>query len=171
MIWYEHKQFCTRLSSEHLSNTSLGTPLESLVWKTCSKILEDSLAIPIPQISETFVKFLPSLSFFRRAESAGLACLELCGTASRQSASCITHRIQRNTSLLPLPLSLFYFFPLQSPPSPFYFSLLIRVGESEKPAHPHPVHSCQILEQHSQFLLGVRNRLWKQKLIEAAYCV
>ncbi|NWW99412.1 IKZF2 protein, partial [Caloenas nicobarica] len=29
-------------------------------------------------------------------------------------------------------------------------------GESEKPAHPQPVPSCQILEQHSQFLLGVR---------------
>lgn len=86
---------------------------------------------------------------------------------SRQAASSITHRIQRNTSLL----SLSFFFPLQSPPSPFYFSLLIRVGESEKPAHPQPVPSCQILEQHSQFLLGVRNRLWKQKLIQSVYWV
>lgn len=153
--------FGTNISSSEqgyhvgISNTSLGTPLKSLLREQSSKILGESPAIPVSWVSETFEKFLPSLSFFQRAESAGLACLELCGTGagSLPAALHTASKGTRHSSLL------FFFFPLQSPPSLFYFSLLIRVGESEKPAHPQPVPSCQILEQHSQFLLGVRNRL------------
>lgn len=146
-----------------------GAPLKSLVWEQGSKILGESPAISVPRVSETFEKFLPSLSFFQRAESAGLACLELCGTRAGSLPAAL-HTASKGTRHSSLP-GFFFFFPLQSPPSPFYFSLLIRVGESEKPAHPQPVPSCQILEQHSQFLLGVRNRLWKQKLIQLVYWV